>query len=130
MTLVLVPDRPLRGCLTPGCPGLVRGRARCDEHTRALQREIDSMRPSAARRGYGHRWRELRRKVHLPRNPVCVECVRLGVPLDPKAVLEVDHIDGDVTNCAASNLRTFCKRHHSQRTARDQAFGRRQRQAR
>jgi 5-methylcytosine-specific restriction endonuclease McrA len=54
-----------------------------------------------------------------------VECERLGLPHDPHAVLEVDHIDGDVTNCALSNLRTLCRPHHSARTARDQAFGRR-----
>ena len=107
----------------PGCPELVRGAGRCPRHERAKRAEIDSLRPSAARRGYGPDWRRLR-DWYLPRHPECVECKRLGVPLDPNAVLEIDHIDGDVTNCALSNLRTLCKAHHSQRTARDQAFGR------
>lgn len=116
-----MPNRLPHGCATPGCPELVRGAARCPEHTRALRAEADSVRPSAARRGYGPAWRRLR-AWYLPRHPVCVECERLGLAPDPRTALEVDHIDGDVTNCALSNLRTLCKRHHSARTARDQAF--------
>lgn len=122
--MIAVPTRPPRACAQPGCPETVVNGSRCTQHVRAQRAEIDSLRPSAARRGYDHRWRAIR-AAFLRRNPLCVECERFGMPHDPHAVLEVDHIDGDVTNCAHSNLRTLCKSHHSQRTARDQAFGRR-----
>lgn len=46
-------------------------------------------RPSAARRGYGSKWRKESREW-LDRNPVCVACKRQGRTLAAKAV---DHIE-------------------------------------
>jgi len=120
---VVVPQRPPRGCATPGCPELARGRARCDAHDRARRAEIDSTRPSATRRGYDALWRRIR-IAHLRREPLCRFCEAKGVMT---AATEVDHIvalaDGGTHDDA--NLRSLCHFCHSARTARDQAFGRR-----
>jgi 5-methylcytosine-specific restriction protein A len=120
-----MPWRPPHPCSVPGCPALVTRGARCREHLRALQREVDSLRPSAARRGYDHNWRRIR-LAQLRREPLCRFCMERGV-MTPAT--EVDHIlalaDGGTH--AATNLRSACHSCHSRRTARDQAFGRRHR---
>lgn len=84
---------------------------------------MDSVRPSAARRGYGPVWRRVR-LAHLRREPLCRFCSEFGVTTP---ATEVDHIVAlaDGGTHAASNLRSACHSCHSARTARDQAFGRR-----
>jgi 5-methylcytosine-specific restriction enzyme A len=107
----------------PGCPELVRDGPRCPEHFRALRAEMDSLRPSAARRGYDATWRRIR-LAHLRREPTCRFCAERG---RVNAATEVDHIVAlaDGGSHADSNLRSLCKPCHSGRTARDQSFGRR-----
>lgn len=118
-----VPQRPPRGCAKPGCPELVYVGARCAAHERALRAEIDSLRPSAARRGYDAVWRRIR-LAHLRREPLCRFCAACGLATP---ATDVDHIVAlaDGGTHAASNLRSLCHYCHSARTARDQAFGRR-----
>ena len=118
--LRLVPDRLPHGCATPGCPELVRGRARCTEHESARRAAFDATRESGSVR-YPHDWRAIR-LAHLRREPLCRFCAERGLVT---AATEVDHIDGDRTNHAPTNLRSACKPCHSRRTACDQAFGRR-----
>jgi len=105
---------------------VLRG-ARCTEHLRALRAEIDSLRPSAAQRGYDATWRAVR-LAHLCREPLCRFCAEIG---RTTAATEVDHIVAlaDGGTHAASNLRSACHSCHSRRTARDQAFRRRYRRA-
>lgn len=123
-----MPKRPPRPCGRPGCPNLatskerrlcakhleewrVKRRAWLDERARERGRRHDRKRPSAARRGYGHRWRKLRAAV-LARKPVCA-CGRMAT--------EVDHIKAlskGGTN-EWENLRPMCKSCHSQKTARE-----------
>jgi 5-methylcytosine-specific restriction enzyme A len=83
--------------------------------------EFDKTRPSAKERGYDSQWRALAKR-HLERNPICTE-----VACKQRAT-EVDHIysirDRPDLRLAAFNLRSFCKSHHSARTARDQSFRR------
>jgi 5-methylcytosine-specific restriction protein A len=76
-------------------------------------------RPSSAARGYGHRWRKLRR-LQLNRHPLC------QWPGCERPATDVDHIlarargGGD----EEANLQSLCHRHHSEKTARhDGAFG-------
>jgi 5-methylcytosine-specific restriction protein A len=117
-----VPERLPHGCATPGCPELVRGRARCPEHDRALKAEIDSTRPSAARRGYDATWRKIRLD-HLRRHPVCVECERLGLAVPGTDVDHVVPLARGGTHTGA-NLQSLCHIHHSRKTAReDGRFG-------
>ena len=77
-------------------------------------------RASAAKRGYGRRWRKLR-LIILRRDPICMSsgCER---PSE-----EVDHIVPRAQGGADSgaNLQGLCKTHHSRKTAReDGGFGR------
>jgi 5-methylcytosine-specific restriction protein A len=69
-------------------------------------------RPSAARRGYGRSWQRLR-LLKLHADPLCQEpgCV--------EAATEVDHVDNDRRNLAWENLRSYCKKHHSRKTMRE-----------
>lgn len=113
-----MPNRPARPCRQPGCHLLTRTRlGYCYEHTSNHYAALDTHRPSAWKRGYDAKWRELRARV-LIAQPCCLEC-------GAKAT-EVDHIvalsDGGTNE--PRNLRALCHRCHSARTARDQAFGR------
>lgn len=78
-------------------------------------------RPSAAARGYGHRWRQIR-ALFLKRNPMCVVEGCGGI------ATEVDHIIArgkEGSHEGWANLQALCKTHHSQKTAReDGSFGR------
>ena len=75
-------------------------------------------RESAAKRGYGRRWRNLR-AAYLKSHPLCVHCAALG---DVEASTQVDHVvprrKGGTD--ADDNLQALCDTHHSQKTARGQ----------
>jgi 5-methylcytosine-specific restriction endonuclease McrA len=82
---------------------------------------IDQHRPSAAERGYDAAWRACRRRF-IEKHPEC--CADgCGRPTE-----EVDHIQSvrerPDLRLAWSNLRPYCRHHHSQRTALDQGFAR------
>ena len=83
--------------------------------------EADASRPSAAVRGYDAAWRRVRADF-LKRHPWCRH------PGCNKPATEADHVlsvaERPDLRLSWSNLRPFCKPHHSQRTARDQGFAR------
>jgi 5-methylcytosine-specific restriction protein A len=106
-------------CSTPHCFQIaVKGK--CEDCLADDRRRKNLRRPSAAERGYDSRWRRTAGRF-LALNPWCSEdgCLE-------KAVV-VDHIDGLGPNSPNghkhANLRGFCKKHHDQRTARDQPGG-------
>lgn len=81
-------------------------------------------RPSAAARGYGHRWRRAR-KAYLKARPLCVQC-RFEDMVTQATV--VDHImphKGDMKKFwDRSNWQGLCKCHHDIKTAtEDGGFG-------
>jgi 5-methylcytosine-specific restriction protein A len=99
--------RPLRPCAFPRCRTLVRDGTYCAAHAAPATDD----RPSAAARGYGHRWRKLR-SVILRRDPICRACGRA-------ASTDVDHV---VPRSAggtdeAENLQGLCHACHSRKTA-------------
>lgn len=71
-------------------------------------------RPSAAARGYGHRWRKVRR-MKLNADPMC------QWPGCDQAASDVDHIKTKASggDDSDANLQSLCKSHHSTKTARD-----------
>ncbi len=82
-------------------------------------------RPSAAARGYGARWRKVRRR-YLNRHPLCVKCKEEGKVV---AANVVDHIvphRGDpVLMWDEAGFQSLCRHHHDQKTANeDGGFGR------
>ena len=89
----------------------------------AVKRALDRQRPSAARRGYGPRWRRAR-AAYLDRHPLCVPCEAAG-RLVPATV--VDHVvphrgDSDLF-WNEENWQGLCKPCHDAKTAREGRWG-------
>ncbi len=83
-------------------------------------------RKSANERGYNYQWRKATQRFKME-NPLCVECLAEG---RVTAVQVVDHIvphKGDVDLFwDRGNWQSLCKKHHSQKTAKqDGGFGNR-----
>jgi 5-methylcytosine-specific restriction protein A len=94
-----------------GCGKAVRSVCvECHKKARA-KREIG--RPSAHARGYGARWRKLRKLV-LHDDPICAVCC-------VQASQEVDHVlpKGSGGMDALSNLQGICERCHAEKTAQE-----------
>lgn len=114
----LMPWAAPRFCAKPGHPRFTG--ARCPLCTQAFRQAQDARRPSAAQRGYDGRWQAFRAE-YLRTHPTCC------APGCTATATEVDHITPIRAGGARldpANVRAMCKRHHSQRTARDQSFGR------
>jgi len=113
-----VPARTARVC--PGCRQTIPP-GRCPTCAAARDRQ----RPSAARRGYGRRWRAASR-AFLAERPLCEcdDCLRLPPEQRPIAT-DTDHIDGlgplGPRGYDPTNWRPMSHSHHSRRTARDQS---------
>lgn len=77
-------------------------------------------RPSAAKRGYGWKWRNPEgtgaADHHLRHNPLCMECKRLGLTV---VATDVDHIvphRGDMKLFwKRDNWQSLCGMHHKQK---------------
>lgn len=118
-----MPRRAGRPCRFPGCSNVVDGGvAYCDAHVDARPMRWDE-RVSAARRGYGHRWRKQRLMV-LSRNPLCDD--PFGVHSAAGVVelaTDVHHVVPLASNAAErvkhheSNLMPLCHSCHSRITA-------------
>jgi 5-methylcytosine-specific restriction protein A len=102
-----------RPCSTPGCPELVRGRARCEGHTR----QVEAQRGTATERGYDALWRAYR-LTFLRANPICVICLA-EKPARVTPATVVDHVRAHKGNRAlfwdVRNHRAVCKPHHDER---------------
>lgn len=112
-----MPSKPKRPCNKPGCRNLTNERF-CAEHM-GLVHKADRWRGSAAKRGYGHKWRK-ERLDYLADNPLCVECKDAG---EIVAATVVDHIiphKGDQKLFwRRSNWQGLCEMHHNSKTARE-----------
>ena len=115
-----MPTRPSSQCRK--CGKAIATPGYCAEHKREpYQRMDDTNRPSAAKRGYGGRWRKLR-EMELRRKPLCAACLKAG---RTTPATELDHIvphRGDaVLFWAADNRQSLCKSCHSAKTVKDTA---------
>lgn len=114
-----MPNQPLVYCrakVFPKCRAKVP-RGFCEHHAREQKAQYERNRLSSSRRGYGARWRKLRRSF-LNKHPLCVECSRLNIV---KEATVVDHIKPHRGNqdlfWDQDNWQALCKRHHDQKTA-------------
>lgn len=114
-----MPDAPRKPCLVPGCPQLVE-RGYCAAHARLLG--PTEPRQSAARRGYGRRWRAAS-KAFLLEHPLCAECARRG---ETTLAAVVDHVlphRGDPELFwDRANWQPLCKACHDRKTARESGW--------
>jgi 5-methylcytosine-specific restriction protein A len=87
------------------------------------KRELERQRPSAARRGYGSRWRRAR-AAYLARHPLCVPC-RVAGRLAPATVVDhvVPHHGDQRLFWDESNWQSQCKPCHDGKTAREGRWG-------
>jgi len=109
-----MPKRPMKQCAKPACSQRVEDvqHVYCRQHRLEANRQYDEQRGSSNSRGYGARWRRLR-KLILNRDPLCKadDC--------NKPSTDVDHIvpkrDGGRDDPA--NLQGLCHECHSRKTA-------------
>jgi 5-methylcytosine-specific restriction enzyme A len=89
----------------------------------AVKRELDRQRPSAARRGYGSRWRRARAAC-LERHPLCVRCQAKGC-IEPSTVVDhvIPHRGDPVLFWDEANWAALCKPCHDAKTAREGRWG-------
>jgi 5-methylcytosine-specific restriction protein A len=109
----------VRVCTEFGCGAWVEHGGRCPRH------RTPDLRPSAARRGYGSRWRANRARF-LQANPICVDCGFLATVPDHDPVSRAELIrQGDPDPDAWHHLKPRCATCHNRRTATvDGKFGR------
>lgn len=121
-----MPVKPLRPCRHSGCRKLTRN-GYCEEHE-LLHRKTEykkEYRESAAKRGYGRKWRT-ESKLYLAENPWCKCCLVAG---RREPATEVDHIVPHKGNQKLfwdrKNWQGLCHSCHSEKTSReDGGFGR------
>ena len=112
-----MPSKPASACRKPGCPGQVRDGtcSVCGPRRRQADQQHDAQRGTAAARGYGARWQQLRSRV-LSQHPLCADCAKRNVVT---AATDVHHIAAkrDGGQDEESNLMALCHACHSKRTA-------------
>ena len=113
-----MPFKPPHPCNQPGCAALTNERF-CPPHAVERERKYERERGSAAKRGYGSKWRKASKGfLALPENAPCRICKGRGIVT--LAVL-VDHIiphRGDKQLFwRRSNWQPLCKKCHDTKTA-------------
>jgi 5-methylcytosine-specific restriction enzyme A len=88
-----------------------------------VKRDLDRQRPSAARRGYGPRWRRAR-AAYLAQHPLCAACQVLGRVVPATVVDHVVPHRGDAARFwDEANWAALCKRCHDAKSAREGRWG-------
>jgi 5-methylcytosine-specific restriction enzyme A len=101
-----------RPCRERGCNELVDGGGYCRKHQQERSRE----RGSAHAQGYGRRWQRMRIMV-LNREPLCRICLAPATDVDHILPRKRGGLD------SFENLQALCHSCHSQKTAREHAWG-------
>jgi 5-methylcytosine-specific restriction enzyme A len=121
----MAPYRPRKPCNYPGCGALVHGGERyCEQHKKAVQKQLDERRGTATERGYGARWHRASR-MYLAEHPLCVLCEKE----EGRAIAAtiVDHIiphKGDQELFwNEDNWQSVCVHHHAMKAREDGRWG-------
>ena len=98
------------------CGRLVHdGMARCEQH-RTIGKWGDKRRGTAAERGYGWQWQQLRKRILARDKGLCQQCLKAG---KYRPARDVDHIvhkaNGGTDD--VSNLQSLCSACHKAKTA-------------
>lgn len=102
--------KPLHPCGNPACPTLVRGRARCPEHT--VTREERNPKDKAQAKFYGStQWKAIRAGVKR-NQPICGMCHRAPTTT-------AHHRDNDWRNNDPSNHQGACDPCHRKHSGRE-----------
>ena len=109
-----MPYAPKRPCRYPGCPNLCETGTYCEEHRK--ENAPESLRGSAASRGYDAKWRAARAR-YLRRYPLCAECMRHG-RLSPATVVDhiIPHRGNERLFWDKGNWQPLCKDCHDMKT--------------
>lgn len=86
-----------------------RGKYSPQRHTAA---QILIVRPRGSNRANPHRLRRALLEIGVSHQ--CKECALAGLWRDKPLVLHIDHVNGDIDDCRAENLRFLCPNCHSQ----------------
>jgi 5-methylcytosine-specific restriction enzyme A len=88
-----------------------------------VKRALDRERPSAARRGYGSRWRRAR-AAFLAQHPLCATCQDQGC-IEPSTTVDhiVPHRGDQRLFWDEANWAALCKRCHDAKTACEGRWG-------
>ena len=88
-----------------------------------VKRALDRQRPSAARRGYGPRWRRAR-AAYLARHPLCMRCQAAGF-IEPSTTVDhiVPHRGDQKLFWDERNWAPACKPCHDRKTAHEGRWG-------
>lgn len=111
--------KPLKPCRHPGCRSLTR-EGYCPKH----KPKRASRRTSAEYHSWYSLtvWTDDLRPTQLLREPFCRECAKRGIRTWATVVDHVEPHRGDWNKFIdRGNLQSLCKRHHDQKTAREQA---------
>lgn len=114
---------PLRYCAVARCPNKVAS-GLCPEHQHGMRQQQRRHYTGIPSLNYGRRWQR-EAKAFLEQYPFCIDCTHAGQLLS--LATEVDHERphrGDITLFwDRSNWSPRCKRHHSEKTAREVGLG-------
>jgi 5-methylcytosine-specific restriction protein A len=90
----------------------------CPKCKASKQRQPDT-RPSAAARGYDHRWEKASR-LYRDANPLCVLCAERGLVVAAECVDHIIPHNGDASLLwSQSNWQSLCRRCHAAKTGRE-----------
>ena len=115
-----MPSRPPRPCAVQRCPNLVyNGGSRCEEHLLPRDRKGETVRASAAARGYGSEWKQ-KRDAWLAKHPWCVDLYGRHQAKKIRASM-VDHIIPKAQGGRddETNYQSLCTSCHNYKTAHD-----------
>lgn len=107
-----MPRKAKISCKHPGCPRLADvGVGYCEKHS-----SEQSVRASAAERGYNYRWQKVRAR-YLRRHPLCVKCMAEGRYVQATVVDHITPHRGDpVLLWDENNYQALCKVCHDRKT--------------
>ena len=108
-------------CAQHGCPAIVPS-GRCPEHSKAKRQHERRHYSGIPGVNYGRRWRKIRAR-YLAMHPFCAHCPKDSLVF----AAEVDHIRPHEGNLELfldeSNFQGLCRKHHSEKTAREVGLG-------